>query len=92
MKVTPGLSLSGLRWRSWNAHSALGTGVVSDSNGHGTVGMWIGHPVWTYAPMGPTKFRTFDWMTIHGNNGYFTYTWRQDYAEGGHWSLAVRYG
>ena len=51
----------------------------------------IGHPVWTPFPMGPDEFRTFKKITVHAGNGYFLYTWNQDYAEGGQWSF-TRHG
>ena len=38
--------------------------------------------------MGPTEFRTFKQITVHAGNGYFRYTWHQDYAVGGHWCFA----
>jgi len=88
IKVLTGLTLSGLRWQSWNAHSADGRGYALDSNGRIPVHVTIWHPVWTPAPMGPTWFRTFKDMTVHAGNGYFRYVWHQDYAEGGHWALS----
>ena len=33
--------------------------------------------------MGPDEFRTFKKITVHAGNGYFLYTWNQDYAEAG---------
>ena len=85
--LRPGLTLSRLRWQSWNARSAKGHGYALDSNGTSPVHVTISHPVWTPAPMGPTEFRTFKKITVHASNGYFLYTWHQDYAEGGHWSF-----
>lgn len=85
--LRPGLTLSSLSWRSWNAHSAKGRGYALDSYGKIPVSVVAGHPVWTPAPMGPTEFRTFKKITVHAGNGYFLYTWHQDYAEGGHWSF-----
>ena len=88
IKIMAGLRLSRLSWRYWNANSGKGRGDVTDSAGRFPVNVWVGHPVWTPAPMGPTEFRTFKQITVHAGNGYFRYTWHQDYAMGGHWSLA----
>ena len=88
IKIMTGLRLSRLRWRYWNANSGKGRGDVTDSAGKFPVSVWVGHPVWTPAPMGPTEFRTFKQITVQAGNGYFRYTWHQDYAMGGHWSLA----
>ena len=88
IKIMRGLTLSDLRWQSWNARSAEGRGYALDRNGRIPVHVTIGHPVWTPAPMGPTEFRTFKDITVHAGNGYFLYMWHQDYAEGGHWALA----
>ena len=91
IKIMTGLRLSRLSWRYWNSNSGKGRGDVTDSAGRFPVIVWVGHPVWTPAPMGPTEFRTFKQITVHAGNGYFRYTWHQDYAMGGHWSLARRW-
>ena len=88
IKIMAGLRLSRLSWRYWNANSGKGRGDVFRSAGRFPVNVWVGHPVWTPAPMGPTEFRTFKQITVQAGNGYFRYSWHQDYAMGGHWSLA----
>ena len=53
--LRPGLTLSRLRWQSWNARSAKGRGYALDSNGRSPVHVTISHPVWTPAPDGPDR-------------------------------------